>query len=264
MELYNEIMELFGSCQPHNIALAEQLVEGQKIDKMQFLEYFGLVELMGTVCAWDSFIKTCNNSEVFVWTAGRCELSALNCLTGLRSLKWGGIDRPAPPIDLSSIAEIKSLQKIRLWYNTYHYPEPILGAANEIDLSPLANLTNLRELNIEGMNVSDVSVVAKLPNLYKLNISGCCRIKSFKPLAEMGANSSLTKHITYSVPFPTAGRKLYRQIAFYDYLEKLLNRKSALFSLAKRSDEDSRDYYKFPHRIANRPKCKNSNTLNTK
>lgn len=257
-------MELFGSCQPHNIALAEQLIEGQKIDKMRFLEYFGLVELLGRVGAWHTFIKTCNNSEMYVWDVGRREVAALKCLTGLRSLKWGGIDRPAPPIDLSSIAEIKSLQKIRLWYNTYHYPEPILGAANEIDLSPLANLTNLRELNIEGMNVSDISVVAKLPNLYKLNISGCCRIKSFKPLAEMGANSSLTKHITYSEPFPTAGRKNYRQNAFRHYTNKLFSNKPALFVLTKRSDEDSRDYYQLPHRIANRPKCKNSNTLNTK
>ena len=274
-EIYKKIMELFGSCQKENIALAEQFIEGQGVDKFQFLQHFGLVETFigkaqftksdeGEFGAWGAFLKTCKSAEMFFFAYDLRELTALKHLKGLRGLKLSANRRKELVIDLTPISEIKSLQKLSIWYNVHDLPEPVLSAANEIDLSPLANLTNLRELYIDSLNVSDISVVAKLPNLYKLNIAGCCRIKSFKPLAEMGANSSLTKHITYSVPFPTAGRKLYRQIAFYDYLEKLLNRKSALFALTKRSDDDSRAYYQLPHRIAKRPKCKNSTTLNTK
>lgn len=276
MELYKEIMELFGSCQPHNIALAEQLIEGQKIDKMQFLEHFGLVQILtggkktneadkGEFGAWGAFIKTCNKAEIYIWGTQVLGVAALKCLSGLRKLKWGGISRQVPPINLAPIAEIQSLQEITIWYNIYdNYPEPVLNASNEINLLPLSKLTQLRKLSISGLNISDISVVEKLPNLCDINISYCYRIKSFKPLAEMGAQTSANKHIIYSLPFQTAGRKLYRQIAFQDYLAKLFNNKPALFVLNKRYSSKEPQWYKLPHRIANRPKCKNSNTLNTK
>lgn len=96
-ELYNEIMELFGSCQPHNIALAEQLIEGQGVDKWDFLEHLQLVKLFtgrnkvmefdkGGVTVWEAFLNTCK-SGLLIKYAFSYEVESLN----IESVKhfWG-------------------------------------------------------------------------------------------------------------------------------------------------------------------------------
>lgn len=90
--------------------------------------------------------------------------------------------------DLTPIQNLTKLREIRLYDS---------GVA---DLSPLEKLTNLTELDVEDSNnISDISVVAKLPNLAYLNISktGVADLSPIKDLTNLeGVDIASCKNVT--------------------------------------------------------------------
>ena len=82
---------------------------------------------------------------------------------------------PLPDLDLSPLANLKNLRGLFLPQNKVS------------DISPLAGLTNLKYLNLENNEVSDVSALGGLTNLEALSLSNN-QISDFSPIAGLIPN----------------------------------------------------------------------------
>jgi hypothetical protein len=82
--------------------------------------------------------------------------------------------------DIVPLQYLTNLTELNLW-----------GSNRVIDLSPLANLTQLKVLQIGGNPVSDISPLANLVNLEELRASGC-NISDLTPLT----NLTKMRHLT--------------------------------------------------------------------
>ena len=101
------------------------------------------------------------------------DLTGLEHATQLISLSLGG-----KISDISPLAELTELRELVL-------------SGNEIsDISPLAELTELRELGLSGNQISDISPLAELTELRELSLD-FNRISDITPLAELTQLSEL-------------------------------------------------------------------------
>lgn len=231
-EMYNQIMELFGSCQEKNISLAEQLIEGQGIDKWDFLEHLQLVRLFtgrnkvmefdkGGVTVWEAFLNTCK-SGLLIKYAFSYEEESLNIepvkhFRGLNELQLCNAE-PEKPINLAPISHLRSLKRLYIGYSTRDIQPAVLSPENQIDLSPLAGLPNLERLEIDKLNVRDISVIETLPNLKQLHIAGCRRIKSFSPLKAC----KKLEFLRYSYPWGVVRNNTFLQFSFDEKIQKMV------------------------------------------
>jgi len=76
--------------------------------------------------------------------------------------------------DLSVIATLENLEELNL-----------SGCKNIKDFSPLSNLKKLKVLDISETEISDLSPIAELTNLETLNLEGCKNIKDLSPLKHL-------------------------------------------------------------------------------
>jgi internalin A len=96
--------------------------------------------------------------------------------------------------DLSSLAELTSLQELYLFHTQVVDLSPLAGLANlqslflsgtqVADLSPLAGLANLQFLFLAHTSVADLSPLAQLANLGSLALSGT-QVADLSPIAEL-------------------------------------------------------------------------------
>ena len=77
--------------------------------------------------------------------------------------------------DLRRIANLTDLVEL-------HIRRPRDAPPTNLDILPLANLTNLKELTIEGCGISDIGVLADLMKLQRLYLENN-HIEDFSPLA---------------------------------------------------------------------------------
>ena len=87
----------------------------------------------------------------------------------VRTGVWGNSNSVS---DLSPLAGLTYLEQLDLWENSVS------------DISPLTGLTNLKHLGLVGNNISDISVLAGLTNLESLFFDGN-PISDLSPLAEL-------------------------------------------------------------------------------
>ena len=217
-ELYNEIMELFGSCQDANVKLAEAMVEGQKIDKVAFLKHikFDTLGIVGakqrtihfngqfagrSIVHWDwlwgQFLDVCYTGKIIVERENSIE--AVRVFQGLRKFVWKDYNplflqvdvnsamRNAPP-DLSPLSDLQNLQGFEFGYHSNVGALPHLyrfDADNQVDLTPLSKCHSLLLLHISAANIHNIEPLAKLKNLESVRLNHCYLVKSYKPLKEL-------------------------------------------------------------------------------
>ena len=99
-------------------------------------------------------------------------LTGLEFATNLRTLTLDGNNHIT---GLHSIANLINLVELRMWR-----PEDV--PPTHLDILPLANLTNLEELVIEGYGISDISILADFMKLQRLYLENN-HIEDFSPLA---------------------------------------------------------------------------------
>ena len=128
------------------------------------------------------------------------DLTGLEGATNLKSLWLDGEEvgqgtwRNSNSVsDLSPLAGLTRLEELDLWVNSVS------------DISPLAGLTNLKHLGFVGNNISDVSVLAGLTNLESLFLDGN-PISGISPLAGLTELTRLgLDNISVSDLSPLAG-----------------------------------------------------------
>ncbi len=99
-------------------------------------------------------------------------LTGLAFATNLRTLTLDGNNHIT---GLRSIADLINLVELRIW-------RPEDAPPTHLDILPLANLTNLEELVIEGYGISDISILADFMKLQRLYLENN-HIEDFSPLA---------------------------------------------------------------------------------
>ena len=141
------------------------------------------------------------------------DISALARLTNLQKLELEGIISPFAdtadrrellPLDLSPLAALTNLTRLNLRENKVSGFAPLVGLTNltsldlgycyvlrdgesefsPLDLSLLANLTELIDLDISATMVADIFPLAGLTNLTRLNIT-YTRLSDMTPLADL-------------------------------------------------------------------------------
>lgn len=98
-------------------------------------------------------------------------LTGLAFATNLRTLTLDGNNHIT---GLRSIANLINLVELRIW-------RPEDAPPTNLDILPLANLTNLEELVIEGYGISDISILADFMKLQRLYLENN-HIEDFSPL----------------------------------------------------------------------------------
>lgn len=102
-------------------------------------------------------------------------------------------------VDLTPIKNCKKLEKLDLssQYSTSQYKELS-------DISPLANLTNLKVLKLKTNDIQDVSVLKNLTNLEELDLFGNRKIKSIEGFEKLTNLKKLFLNRTRSIKDITA------------------------------------------------------------
>ena len=98
-----------------------------------------------------------------------------------------------PIIDLSPLAGLTQLQELQFWHSLPKKP-------TNLDLTPLANLINLKYLGLSRNGITDISPLAGLKNLIELNLYANY-IDDFSPLVELRNLKELWIHQNSATDF---------------------------------------------------------------
>ena len=126
------------------------------------------------------------------------DLTGLQFATNLTALNlgwWGSEKGDNQVSDLTPVAGLINLTKLRLHSNQVSDLTPLVGLINlnvlminnntDIsDLSPLRRLKNLKQLYMEDLSVSDLSPLSGLTNLIQINLTGCL-VSDLSPLSRL-------------------------------------------------------------------------------
>ena len=118
-------------------------------------------------------------THIFAPNANISDLTGLERATNLISLRLEGAYVGNRFVNSSSVSDLSPLAGLT------HLEELDLWVTSVSDISPLAGLTNLKNLGLVGNNISDVSVLARLINLESLLIDD-------NPISDISAVAGLT------------------------------------------------------------------------
>ena len=114
------------------------------------------------------------NQGISLW---RSQISDLECLAGLTSLKWLDLEFTRVS-DLSPLAKLTALQSLNLI------------RTDVSDIGPISNLTALVYLGLGSTPVSDIAPIGNLKVLQQLNLT-LTKVLCLKPLSKLAALKSL-------------------------------------------------------------------------
>jgi hypothetical protein len=166
MEIYNQLMELFGSCQKANIDLALSLMEGAGITPDDFLRHFEEIHayfqhyVIKPLYVWEIFLATVYSGRCFVLPINDSDfLSRLPGLTNvwIRPITANG-KMIESQLNLDFCKGLPNLMYLNAKNNT--------GLVN---IDGLKNCPNLCTLILENTNVRDYAILKYLHNLDLLN-----------------------------------------------------------------------------------------------
>lgn len=123
-------------------------------------------------------------------------VSDLSALAGFSELKWLDVQYSELISDLSPLAELRDLKSLTLSDNPVR------------DISPLTQLTELESLALQGTNVTDVSPVARMTRVEYLYLSGA-PVRDVSCLSEL----SLLKEVWLNDTKVTADQAAWLQAA---------------------------------------------------
>jgi internalin A len=112
-------------------------------------------------------------------------------LAGLTSLQKLDVSMCVGLSDLSPLVNLTALRRFDLSFK--FGPYGAVALIDEVkDLSPLAQLNSLQELNLSGFQIRDLSLLANLTTLQKLDLSNCQWLSDdLYPLASLTSLQSL-------------------------------------------------------------------------
>ena len=117
--------------------------------------------------------------------------------------------------DISSLARLTNLEELKI------SPPPAGGWGELIDLTPLANLTNLRKAVLYG-KFSDISPLAKLVNLRELRLFSN-QVSDVSVLADLKNLEAFSLNGAPVTPVPKVSVKINGEIQTYDQPPVILN-----------------------------------------
>lgn len=140
-------------------------IEKQGISDISGLEKLKLKRLQAYKNNISDISALANSDKLYFLDLRYNKITDISAIDKLNNLRYLFLEDNSIP-DISSLANLKKLQYLELGNQEDSNYDKILS-----NISALANLIDLQELNLEGNNISDISALSNLINLKCLDIS---------------------------------------------------------------------------------------------